>query len=228
MQWKFYFCVLMEQTNNLKYLKGIVIAFMTLYILLVLLNFLETIWHGTVQFMNGISDFWMYIKYYEGKVHFCANIFNYLLFIIFLIIANRFVKEHDDIKGYHFLIVIIAFLPLINYVLLYIVWRRLNKQIFIYCDVDWRNSNRKIKVIWILEVISIIYLISFPFLMSYLYWLMPVSKVSFYLSLLKTVGKIYYLIVSVLYLFYFMELKRLLNWTESKTDRLNNTSLLDD
>jgi Zn-dependent protease with chaperone function len=120
--------------------------------------------------------------------------------------------------------VILAFLPIANCFLLYMIWRKLNRQFFVHLGADWKKSDRKIRIIWMMMVVSIIYLFVFPFVM---YWVLPEEAGSFWRAG-KVAGKIYYSVVCLFYLFYFLQLKRVIDRSEPGMNNVNYTSLLDD
>ena len=165
----------------------------------------------------------------EGNIHFWLNITDYILQFIFMLMVNQFVRKHQPGKGFHFLLIIVAFIPVINYVFLYIVWRKLNKQLVTYFGKNPAKSDRKIVALWILVLGGIVVALLMPAWIYYSDSPESVSGIAYYASYYgQLIKSIYLLLMSFLYLTYYLEFKRLLDQADLEMNTLNDSSLLDD
>ncbi len=224
---KFYFCDLMEKNRNLKYLKGVTIALLVVYMLFVLMNFLHGIWDFVFHFGNGELDFLIPIKNYTGEFHFVLYVLTYVLEIVFLLVLNHFVKKEGIGKGYHFLLVLLSFVPIANCFLFYILKRKLNRELFIYSGMKEISSDRKIVTAWVLMIVFVIYVFLVPFLTYYLNSPELVSEAASFMRFSKLITDSYFLSTSLIWLIYYLEFKRMLNRIDLTHSPINDNSLLD-
>jgi hypothetical protein len=215
----------MEKTGGLKYLRGITIIFLIAYLLFMLMNFLKGIWDWTFYFGDGELISLMHIKNYMGKFHLVIYVLIYILEIVFMLVMNHLVKKHG--KGYHFLIILLSFLPVANCFLFYIIKRKLNKQLFNYSGMNVNRSDRKIVTNWILMIFFIIYTFLIPLLMFYVIVPELVSRAAYYSHISIVVTNCYFFTTSLIGLFYYLEFKEMLNRIESNGSGIGNTQLLD-
>ena len=226
-RWKFYFCVVMEKTPELTYLKRITIIFLVLFTFFMLATLLESVCSGMIYSGKSFhSDKFRLFLEYEGRLYFGLNVCAYILHLVFLLIANSFVKKRLGEKGTHFLMVLLAFLPIANYFLRYIIWRRLNRQVFNYSGVAWIKSDRKIKAIWILTLTSETLGLLLPFLMPFFYRYMTVTEIGEFSMFRIFIITICQLFVSIFYFLYYLEFKKVLY--KAQLPLTVQSSLLDD
>jgi hypothetical protein len=218
----------MEKTGSIKYLKGITIALMIVYILFMFHNFLKGIWDWTFHFGNGEWNSLLRSANYLGKSYFVIYALIQILEFGFIFFLNRFVKRQEIGKGYHFLIILLSFLPLVNLFLFYIVKRKLNKQFFKYSGINGVRSDRKILGIWILMVLLVIYIfIIMPFLTLYVNTPELVSEAAYYPHFSIVVTDCCFLVISFVWLLYYLEFKRMLHQIELIGSSINDNMLLD-
>lgn len=223
---KFYFCDHMENTTKLKYLKGIVLASIAFYILFIILNTLEGIWEGAVFF--GIDRTGtMKIMAIEGKIHFWADNADYLLQLAFFLVLNRFVRKYTPGKGFHFLLVIAAFIPLVNYIFVFIIWKRLNREFCAYSGMNASKSDGKITGVWIIQWAYLVLTLSLTAILYYSGSPELISSVTYYARFAYLVKSVALLVVSVIYLLYYLELRRALNRAEPGISDVSTVELLD-
>ncbi len=111
------------------------------------------------MFMNFIS--WMNIAYLF------VNIFLYVGLCLFLLFCNRFIKKNRLGKGYHFMIVVIGFLPIVNWFLPYIIWLKLNKNSHDHFRSNSKTSSLKIIFSWIFSIGSALFFLVSTFLITW-------------------------------------------------------------
>lgn len=211
--------------RNLKLITKSLIA---IYMLFVLINTLELFWNGFRFWGSHKMDFMSSFMKIEDKVHFWANILDYVLQIIFLILINQFVKKHKLGKGYHFLFILLSFIPLVYCFLFFMVWRKLNQEIIQYSGNDYVRTDRKIVLIWILLLGTLVSTIVATLIVYY-------SKSSELISLigrLEDLGpvlhSVFLLLPSVFFLSYFLEFNRLISSEALKESKIGENQLLDD
>ncbi|AEA45422.1 hypothetical protein Fluta_3450 [Fluviicola taffensis DSM 16823] len=193
-----------------------------------LMNFLKGIWDWTFYFGNEEWFFLIRFANYTGKFHFLIYGLIYILEIIFVLALNRFVKKHRIGRGYHLLIVLVSFLPLVNLFLFYILKRKLNKQLFTFSGMNSLRSDRKIVAIWILMILLVIYIfIIIPFLTFYVDIPELVSGAVYYSHISIVVTDCCFLTISLIWFFYYREFKRMLNVLDLNRSGIRNTQLLD-
>ncbi len=225
---KFYFCSQMEKTANLKYLKGIAIMLMIANVFFMFMNFLKGIWDWTFHFGNGGLVAFIRFANGLGKAYSVMYILIYILEISFIIILNRFLKKQGIGKGYHILILLLSFLPVVNLFLFYIIKRKLNQQLFAYSEMNGARSDRKIVVIWILMILLITYIfIILPFLTFYVNIPELVSEAAYYSHISIVVTDSCFLVISFTWFLYYLEFKRMLGKVDLTHTPVNNNELLD-
>ncbi len=217
----------MEKTGSLKYLRIVTIILLIVYVLFMLMNFLKGIWDWTFYFGNGELNSLIRIKNYMGKFHLVIYVLIYILEVVFLLVLNRLVKKYGIGKGYHFLIILLSFLPVANCFLFYIIKRKLNKQLFTYSEMSVRRSDLKIVTTWVLMILFIIYTFLIPLLMFYVVEPELVSGADYYLHFSILVTDCYFLITSLIWLLYYLEFKQVLNKIDLNRSGIGNTQLLD-
>lgn len=218
----------MEKTGTLKYLNVIVIIFLIAYVLFIPMNFLKGIWDWTFHFGNGELNSLIRFKNHMGKFHFVIYVLICILEILFMFGLNRLVKKHGIGKGYHFLIILLSFLPIANCFLFYIIKRKLNKQLFTYSGMNAKRTDREIVATWVLMILFISYTFLLPFLMFYVVTPELASGINYYLRFSILVTDCYFLTTSLICLFYYYEFKQMLNKIDLNGIGVGNTQLLDD
>lgn len=218
----------MEKTYNLKFLRVVTIIFLIVYSLFMLMNFLKGIWDWTFYFSNGELNSLIRFKNYMGIFHFVIYLLIYILEIVFMLVLNHLVKKHGIGKGYHFLIILLSFLPIANCFLFFIIRRKLNKQLFTYSEMNVRRSDWKIVAIWVLMILFIIYTFLLPLLIFYVIEPELVSGANYYLHFSILVTDCYFLTTSLIWLVYYLEFKKVLNKIDLNRSGIGNTQLLDD
>lgn len=213
----------MEKIPELTYLKRITLVFLGLFTFFILANLLEVICYGAIYSGHTFADTFIRFTNYEGRLYFWLNICSYILHFIFLLIANHFVKSKLREKGTHYLIILLAFVPIVNYFLRFIIWRRLNKKLFDYSGTKWTKSDLKIKFIWILTLISETYRL-IPFLGPLIYYSMTISEAGKLFMFINLTLKIIHVLICIIYFLYYLEFKRMLDKAEPQSF---NEGLLD-
>lgn len=227
--WKFYLCGQMEKTGNLKYLRTVTIILLIGYVLFMLMNFLKGIWDWTFYFGNGELNSLIRFVNYMGKSYFVVYGLIQVLEFVFILFLNHFVKKQQIGKGFHFLIILLSFLPVVNLFLFYIIKRKLNKQIFKYSGMKGVRSDRKIVAIWILMVLLVMYIfIIMPFLMFYVNIPEIVAGAAYYSHISIVVTDCCFLTVSFTWFLYYLEFKRMLNKVDLLGISIHDNALLDD
>lgn len=216
----------MNKTPELIYLKRITIVFLGLFTFFVLASILESVSYGMIYSgkIFHSDQFLLFLKY-EGRLHFWLNVCAYILHAVFLLIANRFVKKRLGDKGFHFLIVLLAFLPIANYFLLYMIWIKLNRSVFDYSGTNANQSKWNIITIWVLTLIAETLSLFLPLLMPVFYRYMSIVEIGEFSMLRIFMISICQLLISVFYFLYYLQFKRVLDRSE---DVILNNSLLDD
>lgn len=205
----------MEKTKDLRRLKGIVIILLLVYVLFTLMNVLRGIWEYFIFFGKGELYFLAGFKDYASGIHLAVYASTYLMEIIFLFVLNRFIKKYRIGKGYHFLIILLSFLPIMNCFLFFIIKRKLNKQLMTDCGVNWSRSDHKIVANWILMVLFVFLSFVIPILSVYLTSKPNASSVTMYWSKVSILVKdTYFFTTSLIQLLYYLEFKRVLDRVE--------------
>ncbi|MNK12947.1 hypothetical protein D3C87_310250 [compost metagenome] len=197
----------MEKTGNLKYLRGITTLFLVLYVVFILMNLLESFWYSLDVTHPLKSLLHTFIKQ-EKKVHGWLDVLDFGARIVFSLLCNQYVKRNSLGKSYHFLVVLLGFLPVFYYFLYFMIWRKLNRSIVTHSGANFTGSDRMIIFMWILILlhtiipivyITLIYSVDSPEIVSRLiYWK------RFELS-----GRaVFALIFSIVYLSYFWKFRK--------------------
>lgn len=215
-------------------LKRIIIFLIVLYLLFVLLNVLELGWNEFVfthrkDFLRSkellSAALWMR---QERNLHFWLNLLAYVSQFLFLILCNHFVRRNSLGKGYHFLIVLLAFFPVANWFLLYIIWRKLNQVIFTYAGSSFRRTDSLIILIWVLTLIGTISPIFIPLFTMYSNSPESVSMAMNFSHWGSLIHSVYLLIVSFLYLFYLLGIRKAIQSIPDSGEIILESQLLDD
>ena len=197
------------------------------YVPFSLMNFLKGIWDWAFYVGFGELDSLIKFQNYAGNLHLTVYVSVYLLEIIFMLALNRFVKRNGIGKGYHVLIVLLSFLPLANCFLFFIFKRKLNKQLFAYSGMNGVGSDRKVIVSWVLMIVFIVFAILIPVLIFYLGSPELVLKAAYFMRFSTLAVDGYFLISSLIYFFYYLEFKRMLNKLDLMHTQINDNALLD-
>lgn len=219
----------MEKKSGLNYLRSITLILLVVYMLFTLMNFLKGVWNFAFHFNYGELGPPIKFQNYAGKFHLVVYVSVYLLEIVFMLILNRFVRKNGIGKGYHVLIVLLSFLPLANCFLFFMLKRKLNKQLFDYSGISGKMSDRKLIAAWVLIIIFVLSSLIAPLLIMYLSSPEAVSEVSHNwgrFSLLITDS--YFLSTSLIYLFYYLEFKKMLHKLDLMRNDISDNQLLDD
>jgi hypothetical protein len=192
------------------------------------MNFLKGIWDWA--FHVGYGELSTLIKFQNiaGKFHLAVYVTVYLMEILFMLALNHFVKKNGIGKGYHVLIVLLSFLPVVNCFLFFILKRKLNKQLFAYSGVSVRWSDGKLIAVWILMIVFVIMAILIPVMIFYLSSPELVSKTAYYMRYSTLAVDGYFLTTSLIYFFYYLEFKRMLNKVDLLKSGISDNQLLDD
>jgi hypothetical protein len=218
----------MEKSGNLKSLKGITIILMAVNVFFIFVNFLKGIWDWSFYFGNGGWGPFFRFANYLGKSYFVIYALIFILEIIFLFVLNHFVKKQRIGKGYHFLIVLLSFLPVVNLFLFYVIKRKLNKQVVAYSEMNGVKSDRKIVVIWILMILLVLYIfLIIPFLTFYVYVPELVSSAAYYSHISIVVTDCCFLVISFTWFLYYLGFKKMLDQLNLAQTQINDNALLD-
>ncbi len=214
-------------------LKRITIFFILLYVFFILINALEFGWNEYVfthrkDFLQSerLRSFSLWMRW-ERSLHLWLNLLAYLTQFLFLIICNRFVRRNNLGKGYHFLLVLLAFFPIANWFLLYMIWRKLNKNIFIYLGRSFKRVDQLIILIWISTLIGAVSPFFVPLFSMYSNSSESVSMAMNFSYWGSLIHSIYLLIVSLLYLFYFLGFRRAIQSMPISEEIIRESQLLD-
>ena len=212
-------------------LKRITTINIILYAVFIALNLIELIWY---------SD---QLSYYYNKIvvhkkisstealmqmevvfHSVLNLVSYGLMIVQLFFFNHYVKRNNLGKSYHWLLLVLAFIPVIHYFLCYFIWLKLNKLILDSVGKKAKNSERKIILMWVFVLMVSTLSLVYPYWSEYVH----VTEGVFALSKLAMIYTIFnivvLLIVSVIELLYLMEFR---NELKNADEELSEEQLLD-
>ena len=208
-------------------LKRFTIFFIILYSLFILINVVECIWNGFGLF-DPLKRIWAYpFMKQELRVHEWLNLIDVVALIVFPFACNYLVKKYKLGKGYHFLIVLLSFVPVIYYFLHFVIWRKLNRSIFHYSGRDFMKSDRRIVLIWALILLSLFVSILQTILLFYVESPEIVSLAQYskrFEPLLKSFGLILF---SIVYLSYFLEFKKAIEHFDPNALQIRENQLLD-
>jgi hypothetical protein len=171
--WKFYFCYLTE-IWIMQNLKRITFINIILYSIFIVLNIIELIWYSNQMVVNyhriimhnKISSTEALIQV-EVTVHTVMNFVSYGVTMIQLFLFNSYVKRNNIGKSYHWLLIAVAFIPVIHFFLYYFIWRKLNRSILNSIGKRSKSSDRKIILMWVVVLIVSIISLIYPLLSDY-------------------------------------------------------------
>lgn len=202
-----------------------------LYAVFIVLNLIELLWYShqlsvyyhKIVVHKKISDTEALIQV-EVMVHSILNIVSYLLMIIQLFFFNQYVKRNGLGKSYHWLLILVAFIPVIHYFLYYFIWRNLNKSILDSFGKKSKSSDRKIILIWVLVLIVSILSLIYPYLSAYIAATEGIFSVSRFVMIQVIFNVTVLLTVSIIELLYLMEFRKEL---KNADEGLSEDQLLD-
>jgi hypothetical protein len=217
----------MQNLKRINYLN------LALYGLFICFNLLEIGWNGytyslgnkliILDRMGSLNKF-MQI---ELGIHTILNFVSLAVLIAFLLFCNRMTKKNDLGKSFHFLLILLGFFPIASLFLYYIIWRRLNQNLFKHFGVSYKESDRIIVGTWVLEL-------------SYrggaiFFWIAGfysnnpefVSKITYLKELEPLIHSVYLLVVSVLYFLYYLNFHRGILKSQSGIRDLIKNDLID-
>ena len=220
--------------KNLRLITNIHLVF---YCVFILLNFAElgfycreyALYGGKIIIFKKARDIDSIGSVLEWELFF-HSVLNYvsLLVPIFqLLIYNDFVKKQTNEKSYHVLWILTAFIPLVHYFWYFILWRKLNRSIFVSVGKDPRVSDRKIGAMWGMVLISLLLYFFSSLIFYYLVSVGPVG--SFHFRRLSSIlNSTYLLSFSIIGMSYFMEFRRKITGKNVLNPELSENHLLDD
>lgn len=215
-------------------LKRTITFFVILNSLFVLMNALEFFWQQHLFRFRGDYHSSIELQYFslfmrrEENVHFWLNLLAYLILFLLLFFCNRFIKKQNLGKGYHVLLVILGFLPIANWFLLYIIWRKSNRILFEYAGMNYKRSDQFIIIIWVLTLVAAISPLIVPIFTMYSRSPESVSEVMYYSGFASIIRSLYLIIMSFLFLFYSLSFKRAINNVKDPVKIITESQLLDD
>lgn len=218
----------------MKHLKHFTSFFLFLYLLLVLLHAMESIWNVCVftsmDDPSGLAKMHVFYSPMELviKIRFWLNLAAYAPLCFFLAYWNQLVKKHQFGKRYHLLIVLLAFLPVANYVLLYLIWIDLNKTLYKQAGKRSGNSDLLIVFIWILSILLLVIPLLVPYFTAYSNNQVSITTVAHYSILMTVVHSVCRLMSSLLFLFYFLALKQAIKELPDPERKIGAHELLDE
>nr|WP_294862234.1 hypothetical protein [uncultured Fluviicola sp.] len=203
------------------------------YILFIGINLLEVIWNGYIYLFLSYAQASTNLQFYvsamgiEAKIHDLMNASAYFVLFLFIIFCNRYIKRNYLGNGYRFWTVLLSFIPVVNYVLGFIIWRKLNRILLDHTGRSYKKYDRLIIVIWILNVLA--FIISAVSFLVIFYSKSPeaVSTMMYYSRYTSFFYAVYMLFASFIYLFYFIGFKREMNNITNVRDRIMENQLLD-
>lgn len=208
-------------------LKRITLFFIILYILFILMNTFESFWNS-LGMLNPLKQSLLPIIEQERRIHEWLNILDFLAKVVFLLLCNHFVRKNKLGKSYHFLIVLLSFVPLVYFIASFILWRKLNRQLFIYSGKDFTKSDRKIILIWVLILIRGFVPLIYSILIDYSTSPELVTTLIYYKNYELIAGSVFALFFSIVYLLYILEFRKTIRDAGPKTIPVSENQLLDD
>ncbi len=208
-------------------LKRITFFFIVLYLLFILLNGFESFWNSLVS-LDPLKQTLFPVMKQETLIHRWLDILDFAGKVIFLLVCNHVVRKNKLGKSYHFLIVLLSFVPIVYSVLSFILWRKLNRSLFIYSGKDFIRSDRKIILIWILVIIRVFVPLIYLILVDYSNSPELVTTVMSYKNYELIASSVYALIFSLVYLSYFWEFRKIVRDIGPRTIPISENQLLDD
>lgn len=207
-------------------LKRISLIFIVLYSFFIAMNALEAFWHG-LGVMSSLKS-WMHpFMGRERHVHFWLDMLDFVLKILFLVLFNYFVRKNKLGKGYHFLIVLLAFLPFVYSVLSFVIWRKLNRAIFMSCGKRFTWSELKIVCLWILVILQTIVPIVYFVLVTYADSPELISRLIHIKRYELFVHSLEASVFSIIYLLYFVEFRKTIGGVKLADVKIGENQLLD-
>lgn len=163
----------------------------------------------------------------ELRLHTVFNIGAFVLLVVFFLLCNRFVKRNELGKSYHFLIILLSYFPIVNLFLRFIIWRKLNQQLFRYFRVPYKPTDRLIITLWIIEL-SVFIAPAFLWMAKF-YSKSPefVSHID-RMEVLYPLTKSFYLLgLSFIFLFYFLNISKGISQKEIGEENLIENDIID-
>lgn len=214
-------------------LKHFTVFFLFSYLLLLLMGIVESVWYaGIFTSMNDtlgwerLSNFYPLMEQ-EVRIHFWLKLLSYISLFFFMVFWNHLVKKHRLGKGYHVLIILLGFLPLVNYALLYVIWRDLNKALYIRAGKRYSRSDQLIIFIWISTVLTSVLPFLVPFFSTYYSSSVSITMIAYYSTLLTFIHSVCLAIISLLLLLYFLGLKQTILLLQDSDRKIDDHELLD-
>jgi hypothetical protein len=217
-----------------KKLKRITLIQIILYSLFVGLNLLELVWFTNKYLIYGgriifhqKTSFIQTLFNSELQFHGFLNLISYLILIIHLLIYNQYVKRNNLGKSYHWLIILLSFVPLINIFLHYFLWRKLNELIVISFGKNPKNSDKKIVILWILILFSTILGAFSFFILGYISSNFGLTSRVRFERIKPIIESITLLSVSMIHLSYSFEFRKAMKNRTFQEDEISDGQLLD-
>lgn len=218
-----------QQMQNLKRIINLNTIF---YAVFILLNLIELSWYSN-QLSHYYHKIVVHKKISETEVliqaevsfHSFLNVASYVLTIVQLFFFNRYVKRNNLGKSYHWLIILVAFIPVVHYFLYYFIWLKLNKLIMHSFGKKSTSSDRKIILIWVLVLVVSIFSLIYPYLSAYIAATQGIFSVSRLIMITVIFNVTVLLMVSIIELFYLVEFRKVL---KNAGGELSENQLLDD
>lgn len=211
----------------MQHLKRISLFFIVLYFLFILMNGFELFWNS-MGYLNPLKRSMFSVIEQEFWVHRWLDLLDYAGKIVFLLLCNHFVTKNQLGKGYHFLVVLICFVPFVYLVLSFLIWKKLNRTLFIYSGMSFLRSELKIIFLWILILIRTIGPWIYYVWINYLNPPESVSTLADYSNYESIAISVLALTFSILYLSYFWEFRKMTRKIESKIIPISENQLQDD
>jgi hypothetical protein len=223
----------MEKRPKLTYLKRITNVNILLYGIFVCMNLLEICWNGylfsarnklSIADKHGLMASFMKM---EVRLHTVFNIAAFVLLVVFFLLCNRFIKRNELGKSYHFLIILWSYFPIINLFLRFIIWRKLNQQLFRYFRIPHKRTDRLIVTLWVLELSLFIAPVFLWITKFYLKSPEFVSRID-RLEIAYPLAKSFYLLgLSFIFLFYFLNISKGISHKEAGEENFSENDLID-
>lgn len=210
----------------MQYLRRISLVFIVLYLLFIAMNALEAFWHG-LETVSPLKSWMNPFMRQERSVHFWLDMLDFILKILFLALLNYFVRKNKLGKGYHFLIVLLAFLPLVYSVLSFVIWRKLNRSVFMSSGRRFTWSELKIVCLWVLVILQTIIptvyfvLVNYSDSPEFISRLIHIKRYEFFVHSLEA------FVFSIIYLLYFVEFRKTIGEVKLADVRIGENQLLD-
>lgn len=214
--------------KNLKRIININIIF---YAVFIVLNLIELFWYSyqlsyyynKIVVHKKISETEILIQV-EASFHIFLNFASYALTIIQLFFFNHYVKRNNLGRSYHWLLILVAFIPVIHYFLYYFIWLKLNRLILNSYGKKSNSSERKIVLIWVLVLIVSTLSFIYPFLSAYIASTEGIFGVSRFAMINVIFNVAVLLLVSIIELLYLIEFRNALKNVDKE---LSENQLLD-